>query len=97
MNTVKYRKIQDSYKNTGKYRIYRTAGITVIMLLGCIQSSEKVPQNRTVLLSPNSHQTLQTSIKCPQWSRILYVKDIECHYKKLHCFCEATCVGQWDC
>jgi len=26
---TKYRKVQDSYKNTGIYRIYRTAGITV--------------------------------------------------------------------
>jgi len=25
---MKYRKVQDSYKNTGIYRIYRTAGIT---------------------------------------------------------------------
>ena len=25
---TKYRKVQDSYKNTGIYRIYRTAGIT---------------------------------------------------------------------
>ena len=27
---TKYRKVQDSYKNTGIYRIYRTAGITAV-------------------------------------------------------------------
>jgi len=32
-HSTKYRKIQDSCKNTGIYRIYRTAGITGISVL----------------------------------------------------------------
>jgi len=33
-NSTKYRKIHDSCKNTGLYRIYRTGGITATVMKG---------------------------------------------------------------